>query len=49
MKLDLTYIDNWSLLLDLKILFKDDPGCLVRQGCEVISGGNEPQYNGWGL
>ena len=32
MKLDLTYIDNWSLLLDLKILLKTVPVVLTRKG-----------------
>ena len=32
MKLDLTYIDNWSLLLDLKILLKTVPVVLLGRG-----------------
>jgi|SRR5688572_2160560 len=32
MKLDLTYIDNWSLLLDLKILLKTVPVVLMGRG-----------------
>lgn len=32
MKLDLTYIDNWSLLLDLKILLKTVPVVLLGKG-----------------
>ncbi len=32
MKLDLTYIDNWSLLLDLKILIKTVPAVLMGKG-----------------
>jgi exopolysaccharide biosynthesis polyprenyl glycosylphosphotransferase len=32
MKLDLTYIDNWSLLLDLKILIKTVPVVLLGRG-----------------
>lgn len=32
MKLDLTYIDNWSLLLDLKILLKTVPIVLLGKG-----------------
>jgi exopolysaccharide biosynthesis polyprenyl glycosylphosphotransferase len=32
MKLDLTYIDNWSLLLDLKILLKTIPVVLMGRG-----------------
>jgi exopolysaccharide biosynthesis polyprenyl glycosylphosphotransferase len=32
MKLDLTYIDNWSLLLDLKILLKTVPIVLLGRG-----------------
>ena len=31
-KLDLYYIDNWSLLLDFKILFKTIPAVLLRKG-----------------
>jgi lipopolysaccharide/colanic/teichoic acid biosynthesis glycosyltransferase len=32
MKLDLTYIDNWSLLLDLKILLKTIPALVLGRG-----------------
>jgi lipopolysaccharide/colanic/teichoic acid biosynthesis glycosyltransferase len=32
MKLDLTYIENWSLLLDLKILLKTVPVVLLGRG-----------------
>lgn len=32
MKLDLTYIDNWSLMLDLKILLKTVPVVLLGKG-----------------
>ena len=32
MKLDLTYIDNWSLMLDLKILLKTVPVVLLGRG-----------------
>ena len=32
MKLDLTYIDNWSLLLDLKILLKTLPVVILGRG-----------------
>jgi len=32
MKLDLTYIDNWSLLLDLKILLKTVPVVILGRG-----------------
>ncbi len=32
MKLDLNYIDNWSLLLDLKILIKTVPAVLMGKG-----------------
>lgn len=32
MKLDLSYIDNWSLLLDLKILLKTVPAVLTGKG-----------------
>ena len=32
MKLDLTYIDNWSLILDLKILLKTVPVVLLGRG-----------------
>lgn len=31
-KLDLEYIDNWSLLLDIKILLKTIPAVLLRKG-----------------
>ncbi len=34
MKLDLTYIDNWSLLLDLKILLKTVPAVLLGRGAK---------------
>jgi exopolysaccharide biosynthesis polyprenyl glycosylphosphotransferase len=34
MKLDLTYIDNWSLLLDLKILLKTVPVVLMGRGAK---------------
>ena len=34
MKLDLTYIDNWSLLLDLKILLKTIPVVLFGKGAK---------------
>ena len=34
MKLDLTYIDNWSLLLDLKILLKTLPVVLLGKGAK---------------
>jgi exopolysaccharide biosynthesis polyprenyl glycosylphosphotransferase len=34
MKLDLTYIDNWSLLLDLKILLKTVPVVLLGRGAK---------------
>jgi len=34
MKLDLTYIDNWSLLLDLKILLKTIPVVLLGRGAK---------------
>ena len=34
MKLDLTYIDNWSLLLDLKILLKTVPIVLLGRGAK---------------
>ena len=34
MKLDLTYIDNWSLLLDLKILLKTVPVVLIGRGAK---------------
>ena len=32
MKLDMEYIDNWSLLLDLKILVKTIPVVLLARG-----------------
>ncbi|MBK8716112.1 MAG: sugar transferase [Deltaproteobacteria bacterium] len=32
MKLDLDYIDSWSLWLDLKILFRTLPAVLLRSG-----------------
>ena len=31
-RLDLKYIDNWSLWLDLKILLKTVPAVLLRKG-----------------
>jgi lipopolysaccharide/colanic/teichoic acid biosynthesis glycosyltransferase len=34
MKLDLVYIDNWSLLLDLKILLKTVPVVLLGRGAK---------------
>ena len=34
MRLDLTYIDNWSLLLDLKILLKTVPVVLMGRGAK---------------
>lgn len=34
MKLDLSYIDNWSLLLDLKILLKTVPAVLLGRGAK---------------
>jgi len=34
MKLDLSYIDNWSLLLDLKILLKTIPVVLFGKGAK---------------
>jgi exopolysaccharide biosynthesis polyprenyl glycosylphosphotransferase len=34
MKLDLTYIDNWSLMLDLKILLKTVPVVLIGKGAK---------------
>jgi lipopolysaccharide/colanic/teichoic acid biosynthesis glycosyltransferase len=34
MKLDLSYIDNWSLLLDLKILLKTVPVVLMGRGAK---------------
>ena len=34
MKLDLNYIDNWSLLLDLKILVKTIPAVLLGRGAK---------------
>jgi lipopolysaccharide/colanic/teichoic acid biosynthesis glycosyltransferase len=34
MKLDLRYIDNWSLLLDLKILLKTVPVVLLGRGAK---------------
>jgi exopolysaccharide biosynthesis polyprenyl glycosylphosphotransferase len=34
MKLDLSYIDNWSLLLDLKILLKTVPVVLLGRGAK---------------
>jgi lipopolysaccharide/colanic/teichoic acid biosynthesis glycosyltransferase len=34
MKLDLSYIDNWSLLLDLKILVKTIPVVLFGKGAK---------------
>jgi exopolysaccharide biosynthesis polyprenyl glycosylphosphotransferase len=34
MKLDLTYIDNWSLMLDLKILLKTVPVVLLGRGAK---------------
>ena len=33
-KLDLEYIDNWSLLLDAKILFKTIPAVLFGVGAK---------------
>ena len=32
MRLDLEYIDNWSLWLDLKILLRTIPAVLSREG-----------------
>ena len=32
MKLDLLYIDNWSLLLDLRLLLQTVPAVLFRRG-----------------
>ena len=32
MKLDLQYIDNWTLFLDIKLLLKTVPVVLLRQG-----------------
>jgi lipopolysaccharide/colanic/teichoic acid biosynthesis glycosyltransferase len=32
MKLDMEYIDNWSLFLDLKILFKTIPVVILARG-----------------
>jgi len=32
MKMDLSYIDNWSLILDLKILLKTIPAVLFKSG-----------------
>jgi lipopolysaccharide/colanic/teichoic acid biosynthesis glycosyltransferase len=32
MRLDLLYIDNWSMWLDLKILFKTIPAVLLGRG-----------------
>ncbi|MFN7965648.1 MAG: sugar transferase [Acidobacteriota bacterium] len=34
MKLDMEYIDNWSLILDLKILFKTIPVVLLAKGAK---------------
>lgn len=34
MKLDMEYIDNWSLILDLKILFKTVPVVLMAKGAK---------------
>ena len=34
MKLDLSYIDNWSLLLDLKILLRTIPVVLFGKGAK---------------
>ena len=33
-KLDLEYIDNWSLYLDIKILFKTVPAVLFSKGAK---------------
>ena len=33
-KLDLQYIDNWSLFLDLKILLKTIPAVLLNRGAK---------------
>ena len=33
-KLDLEYIDNWSIWLDLKILFQTIPAVLLAQGAK---------------
>ena len=32
MKLDLQYIDNWTLFLDIKLLLKTVPVVLLRRG-----------------
>ena len=32
MKLDLQYIDNWTLFLDIKLLLKTVPVVFLRQG-----------------
>jgi lipopolysaccharide/colanic/teichoic acid biosynthesis glycosyltransferase len=34
LELDLEYIDNWSFLLDLKILLKTIPAVLMSRGAE---------------
>jgi len=34
MEMDLEYIDNWSLWLDLKILFKTIPAVLLGRGAK---------------
>ena len=36
MRLDLEYIDNWSLWLDLQDRAEDDPGGAAGQGREVV-------------
>ena len=38
MRLDLEYIDNWSLWLDFKILLRTDPGGVAGHGGEVRHG-----------
>lgn len=45
-KLDVWYVDNYSLLLDMKILFKTIRGVLLRQGINSSSSVTMEEFNG---
>jgi len=45
---DLEYINNWTLLLDVEIIFADDRAGDVSAADGVLSGGGKIVFNGTG-